>query len=173
MEDIDNRKITICTKCGKIRYEDDYDRDMKECYVCGNKNSYKILDLTDQEADDKYKEIIREQHGKEFNKFPAPFSKYYEYRDELIRQDYYYGKLDSESDYSSVQKRKEREERCKHSKGDPTLNGYSAPSVRCPKCGSTSIGTVNRGYSLFSGFVGSGSPRNVCQRCGYKWKPGL
>lgn len=171
--DREKRKITICIKCGQIRYEDDYDRDMKECFVCGNKNSYKILDLTKEEAKDKYEEIIREQHGKEFNKFPAPFSKYYEYRDELIRQDYYYGKLDYESDYSSVQKRKQLEERCKNSKGDPTLNGYSAPSVRCPKCGSTSIGTVNRGYSLFSGFVGSGSPRNVCQMCGYKWKPGL
>ena len=45
-------------------------------------------------------------------------------------------------------------------------------TVRCPKCGSTQIGVTNRGYSLFSGFIGSGSARNVCQNCGYKWKPG-
>lgn len=44
--------------------------------------------------------------------------------------------------------------------------------VRCPKCGSTQIGVTNRGYSLLSGFIGSGSARNVCQNCGYKWKPG-
>lgn len=44
-------------------------------------------------------------------------------------------------------------------------------TVRCPKCGSTAISTVNRGYSLMTGFWGSGSPRNVCQKCGYKWKP--
>ncbi len=43
--------------------------------------------------------------------------------------------------------------------------------VKCPKCGSTAISTVNRGYSLMTGFLGSGSPRNVCQKCGYKWKP--
>lgn len=43
--------------------------------------------------------------------------------------------------------------------------------VKCPKCGSTSIATVNRGYGLISGFFGSGSPRNVCQKCGHKWKP--
>ena len=43
--------------------------------------------------------------------------------------------------------------------------------VKCPKCGSTAIQTVNRGYSLMTGFLGSGSPRNVCQKCGYKWKP--
>lgn len=43
--------------------------------------------------------------------------------------------------------------------------------IRCPKCGSTSIQTVNRGYSFWTGFLGSGSPRNVCQKCGHKWKP--
>ena len=44
-------------------------------------------------------------------------------------------------------------------------------TVKCPKCGSTAISTVNRGYSLMTGFLGSGSPRNVCQKCGYKWRP--
>ena len=47
-----------------------------------------------------------------------------------------------------------------------------ANQVRCPKCGSTQIGVTNRGYSLLSGFIGSGSARNVCQNCGYSWKPG-
>lgn len=46
---------------------------------------------------------------------------------------------------------------------------YNQP--HCPKCGSTSISTVNRGFSIVTGFIGSGSPRNVCQKCGYKWKP--
>ena len=40
----------------------------------------------------------------------------------------------------------------------------------CPKCGSTSIATTNRGFSVVTGFIGSGSPRNVCQKCVYKWK---
>ena len=40
----------------------------------------------------------------------------------------------------------------------------------CPKCGSTSLDTVNRGFSLLTGFIGSGKPMNVCQKCGYKWK---
>lgn len=43
--------------------------------------------------------------------------------------------------------------------------------VKCPKCGSTSIATVNRGYSLVWGFIGSGKPMNVCQKCGYKFDP--
>ena len=43
--------------------------------------------------------------------------------------------------------------------------------IHCPKCNSTNIQTINRGYSFWTGFLGSGSPRNVCQKCGYKWKP--
>ena len=40
----------------------------------------------------------------------------------------------------------------------------------CPKCNSTSIATTNRGYSFFTGFLGSGTPMNVCQNCVHKWK---
>ncbi len=51
---------------------------------------------------------------------------------------------------------------------------YNTPTfvIRCPKCGSTSISTINRGYSILTGFLGSGKPMNVCQNCGHKWKPG-
>ena len=41
----------------------------------------------------------------------------------------------------------------------------------CPKCGSTAIHPVQRGFSLITGFVGSGKTLNYCANCGYKWKP--
>lgn len=44
--------------------------------------------------------------------------------------------------------------------------------VRCPKCKATTIATVNRGYSFLGGWLGSGNPINVCQKCGYRFKPG-
>lgn len=44
--------------------------------------------------------------------------------------------------------------------------------AKCPKCGSVSIATVNKGFSLITGFVGSGKPINVCQSCGFKFEPG-
>lgn len=47
----------------------------------------------------------------------------------------------------------------------------SSNRVKCPKCGCTDIGVVNRGYSFWTGFHGSGQARNVCKKCGYKWKP--
>lgn len=43
--------------------------------------------------------------------------------------------------------------------------------IKCPKCGSSNIQSISRGFSLISGFIGSGTPRNVCQKCGFKWKP--
>ena len=39
-------------------------------------------------------------------------------------------------------------------------------TVRCPKCGSTQITTGQRGYSLFSGFLGSNKTVNRCANCG-------
>ena len=49
---------------------------------------------------------------------------------------------------------------------------FAKKPVECPMCGSKNIGVVNRGFSLIWGFAGSGSARNVCQKCGYRWKPG-
>lgn len=51
-------------------------------------------------------------------------------------------------------------------------NQQEPEQITCPKCGSTNIQSTNRGYSILTGFIGSGSPRNVCQKCGFKWKPG-
>lgn len=43
---------------------------------------------------------------------------------------------------------------------------------KCPKCGSTAIESAQRGYSLITGFFGSGKTMNYCKNCGYKWNPG-
>ena len=48
----------------------------------------------------------------------------------------------------------------------------SVNTICCPKCGSTALATVNRGYSVVWGLLGSGKPMNVCQACGHKFKPG-
>lgn len=43
--------------------------------------------------------------------------------------------------------------------------------LKCPKCGSTAVTTGARGYSLLTGFLGSGSTVNRCGKCGHTWKP--
>lgn len=45
-------------------------------------------------------------------------------------------------------------------------------TVRCPKCGSTSVTTQERGYSIMWGVLGSTQKKNLCQKCGYTWWPG-
>ena len=56
------------------------------------------------------------------------------------------------------------------SKAKCTQNNLS--KIKCPKCGSSSIATTNKGFSFFTGLLGSGTPMNVCQSCGHRWKPG-
>ena len=51
------------------------------------------------------------------------------------------------------------------------LKPLNSSKPRCPKCGSTSIGVTNRGYSILFGLLGSGTPMNVCMSCGHRWKP--
>ncbi len=51
------------------------------------------------------------------------------------------------------------------------VNQQEQNQVHCPRCGSTNITAGQRGYSLLTGFVGSGSTVNRCANCGHKWKP--
>lgn len=43
--------------------------------------------------------------------------------------------------------------------------------ICCPKCGSLEYHTGSRGYSLLTGFIGSGKVVMTCLRCGNRWKP--
>lgn len=37
--------------------------------------------------------------------------------------------------------------------------------IRCPRCGSTEYTLMNRGFSIWTGFLGSGNVKRVCNRC--------
>ena len=39
------------------------------------------------------------------------------------------------------------------------------PTICCPKCGSQEFTLLNRGYSIFTGLLGSGKVKRVCNRC--------
>ncbi len=43
--------------------------------------------------------------------------------------------------------------------------------IYCPHCGSASVTTGQRGFSLFSGFFGSNKTVNRCGNCGWTWEP--
>ena len=44
--------------------------------------------------------------------------------------------------------------------------------ICCPKCGSTEYHAGSRGFSLVTGFIGSGKTVLTCLKCGHRWKPG-
>ncbi len=176
-------KITICKKCGevgdegvsKVRYEMD-NIPLGTCEFCGGK--LVTIDMSLGEAMSQFSNTIEMEYGISYTPGEVPDSRFVYYCDELIREKFYYGKLDDEIDKDLFEKRKDDDYKkiyCMDANDGrrSEKERIDVPSgPECPKCGSTSIATVNRGYSLFSGFIGSGSPRNVCQKCGYKWKPG-
>ncbi|MDY3690602.1 MAG: hypothetical protein SO072_01375 [Dysosmobacter sp.] len=82
-------------------------------------------------------------------------------------------KQKEQQESQEIQEHARRDRMMHQQKLHQTISENRAKGIPCcPHCGSTSIATVNRGYSLVTGFIGSGKPVNVCQMCGYKFKPG-
>lgn len=44
-------------------------------------------------------------------------------------------------------------------------------SPHCPRCGSSSITTGQRGFNIWTGFLGSNKTVNRCANCGWTWQP--
>lgn len=59
----------------------------------------------------------------------------------------------------------------KYDDSDSLMNNPQLNTLHCPHCGSTSVTTGQRGFSLFSGFLGSNKTVNRCGSCGWTWQP--
>lgn len=44
--------------------------------------------------------------------------------------------------------------------------------VKCPKCGSDQVHAAKRGWSIWTGLIGSGKIVITCLKCGNKFSPG-
>ena len=44
--------------------------------------------------------------------------------------------------------------------------------IKCPKCQSTQVSAHKKGWSLMTGFIGSGKVKITCLRCGHNFSPG-
>lgn len=141
-------KLKRCPKCEYIVM----DNEIEFCPHCIYKAQLDNVDNSPKEVIEKYKEdyngqlaLINVMGGKQPNNTYVPPTDY-----EL----------------------RLAQERIDRAKKEQAYKDTHPNAVQCPKCGSFSVATTNRGYSIITGFIGSGSPRNVCQKCGYKWKPG-
>lgn len=145
---------TYCKKCGTIGFSFKKDPSEELCMMCGTLGTRQFVP---EQYLDEYGDLkpgAKEQIFEELVKTSSEFDQEAYDRVPLVLAQY-----ERQSAMLAAE-----------SQGENTSNTSS--SVRCPKCGSYSVATTNRGYSLLTGFIGSGSPRNVCQKCGYKWKPG-
>jgi len=88
-------------------------------------------------------------------------------------------KKSSEFDEELAKKREEENDKVIHgsmSKEARTVlqNMGAIPNkdtLKCPKCGSTAVSTGAKGFSIVTGFIGSGQTVNRCGNCGHKWRP--
>lgn len=145
---------TYCKKCGTIGFSFKKDPSEELCMMCGTLGTRQFVP---EQYLDEYGDLkpgAREQIFEELVKTSSEFDQEAHDRVPLVLAQY-----ERQSAMLAAE-----------AKGQDTSNTSS--SVRCPKCGSYSVATTNRGYSLLTGFIGSGSPRNVCQKCGHKWNPG-
>lgn len=146
------KDMCICTCCGNIQSVSSDETPI--CNHCESDHMVKT-GYTD-------KEHCQISNNKDkFKEYKAYLRERFVVNSDFFNKDLYQETLDEEFKSAML-----------HDTKPEVSHAYEEPQLRCPKCGSTNISTINRGYSLVTGFVGSGSARNVCQNCGYKWKPG-
>ena len=56
--------------------------------------------------------------------------------------------------------------------GDRWLEMDVTGPLSCPKCGSDQIDKLDKGFSVLWNFTSSGVPKNICRKCGHKFRPG-
>lgn len=145
---------TYCKKCGTVTFSLKKDLSKELCMMCGTLGTRQFVPKQYLDEYGNLKPGAKEQIFEELVKTSSEFDQEAHDRVPLVLAQY-----ERQSAMLAAE-----------AKGQDTSNTSS--SVRCPKCGSYSVATTNRGYSLLTGFIGSSSPRNVCQKCGHKWKPG-
>ena len=102
--------------------------------------------------------------------------------DEMLREKYFYNKLDNEVDYSAVKKRKYSESpEGIEEQNRITDRWYAKQNAqkfstgpKCPTCGSTNIRKISTGERMVSvGILGLFSKKInksfKCNSCGYTW----
>lgn len=144
--------MKICPKCRGLYFDNDI-----ECQNC----KIELLDKTF------FNEVLGEYYQM---KHEQRISNRYNPRYEIVCKyqfpsDYEYDEEKSRQEIAAMRERvhKKQAEQARIEKEQGIL--------RCPKCGSTAVSTGARGFSIVTGFLGSGQTVNRCGNCGHKWKP--
>lgn len=135
--------LSYCPKCGE---QGIYENGNEKCPFCGTKELPTKYDWDEWLFGNSYPEHLDEIIFDEYIK-----------DNPLFDEDLYAQRVGKEKLLQKATLDKQKADR---------LN-----TLKCPKCGSTAVTTGERGYSLLTGFIGSGQTMNRCGKCGHKWKP--
>lgn len=73
-------------------------------------------------------------------------------------------------EFHDNEKRSEAKEHMEnHFKNKNTIQSDANGNVQCPKCHSTQIQLMKRGWKLTTGFLGSGKNERVCMACKHRF----
>lgn len=140
----------ICKNCGRIIYYTQVEAETAKCscentdYVCLDVNPVEFNRMSQNRID----ALISQKLNMPEWLVARKQIEWKKIRDE-VDHEYYKQKLEQRNEQRNI----------------------SRNTLTCPKCGSTAVTTGQRGFSIISGFIGSGSTVNRCGKCGYKWKP--
>ena len=171
----------VCPKCGKVGIYWESPMYVK-CEFCGFNSAKKVelnpqtYFLSNKEQQQKIEKLLREKYTKNAEFFDEKLSEKRACNEankekKQHEKEKKFFKKEIESEIREKERAKQAKMYMKQSllKEEEEKPKQESTIPQCPKCGSTSIGVTNRGFSIITGFIGSGSPRNVCMNCGYKW----
>lgn len=149
----------VCEECG-TEYKYKVAKDLKNCPVCGAS----LFDENDTtsvcaEFDENEKDTICNEHS-------AEKMTYYYYDNGTLVPVLYYNWKPLYT-FEAIDKKDAERQLKKVCPSSPIFKDSPASSLvmRCPRCFSTEYTLMNKGYSLFTGFLGSGRVKRVCNYC--------
>lgn len=166
------RELLFCNKCGNVSSSDNNEIGDR-CWSC---NVGKFIG-TGVEYNKAYSEVSKEYKEKHPGDYPSAKES-----DEMLREKYFYGKLDSEVSKAAVEKREYSESpEGVEEQNRITDRWYAKQNAqkfstgpKCPTCGSTNIRKISTGERMVSvGILGLFSKKInksfKCNACGYTW----
>ena len=165
-------ELLFCNKCGKVRMSS-VNKIGDQCLTCETGTSIGTginYSVADAEVTKEYKEA----HNGDYPSIKES--------DEMLREKYFYGKLDKDVDCFAVDKRKywespegvEEQNRITDQWYAKRNSQKFGTGPKCPTCGSTNIRKISTGERMVSvGMLGLFSKKInksfKCNSCGYTW----
>lgn len=155
-------EILFCNKCGRISYNDPYfDKPGGKCCFCKT-GRYINTEVDNKEASQHAIKYSKEKYNRYF--YDLPINE----QDEIYRELFYYGKLDSNTNESSVKGREKYENNYRNNISNSNL-------PKCPSCGSTDLKKISVPGKVLKvklfGLLGTGDLGKTykCNNCGVKF----